>query len=339
MPPPTVTRRSTGSKARIPPRSSSDRCTPSVSAMSLKLCRDPSTFTRSQAATISCTSATVPARRSPEALYRRFPPQFVRIRSIPAVIPANRPLAMGIANCAQPVEPEAPRAGGFPAGASSGGAGAWSRPAVADPWRRRCPIAPTGASPGPNDPSLSPRRCAAQAWCRTGARGRTRLRPSRTEVKSKLKRLRKPLKSLSPTKRPSSDAPPHAARGPPWRRSRDITSARQVRPRSHPHPRCTPAGQPTPQAKPQHTRGQHRISWGDPDGNGAQSRNRTSDTRIFNPLLYQLSYLGPSGTCCPLGGGAIRQAPGAVQRVRRKKRRYSSRGGFSGGSVSSAGMR
>jgi hypothetical protein len=28
------------------------------------------------------------------------------------------------------------------------------------------------------------------------------------------------------------------------------------------------------------------------DLNGAQSRNRTSDTRIFNPLLYQLSYLG-----------------------------------------------
>lgn len=26
--------------------------------------------------------------------------------------------------------------------------------------------------------------------------------------------------------------------------------------------------------------------------NGAQSRNRTSDTRIFSPLLYQLSYLG-----------------------------------------------
>ena len=26
---------------------------------------------------------------------------------------------------------------------------------------------------------------------------------------------------------------------------------------------------------------------------GAQGRNRTSDTRIFNPLLYQLSYLGP----------------------------------------------
>jgi hypothetical protein len=28
---------------------------------------------------------------------------------------------------------------------------------------------------------------------------------------------------------------------------------------------------------------------------GAQDRNRTSDTRIFNPLLYQLSYLGNLG--------------------------------------------
>ena len=28
---------------------------------------------------------------------------------------------------------------------------------------------------------------------------------------------------------------------------------------------------------------------------GAQGRNRTTDTRIFNPLLYQLSYLG---LCC-----------------------------------------
>ena len=26
--------------------------------------------------------------------------------------------------------------------------------------------------------------------------------------------------------------------------------------------------------------------------NGARDRNRTSDTRIFNPLLYQLSYSG-----------------------------------------------
>ena len=27
-------------------------------------------------------------------------------------------------------------------------------------------------------------------------------------------------------------------------------------------------------------------------GDGAQGRNRTVDTRIFNPLLYRLSYLG-----------------------------------------------
>ncbi len=30
--------------------------------------------------------------------------------------------------------------------------------------------------------------------------------------------------------------------------------------------------------------------------NGAQSRNRTSDTWIFSPLLYQLSYLGKLAT-------------------------------------------
>ncbi len=29
-----------------------------------------------------------------------------------------------------------------------------------------------------------------------------------------------------------------------------------------------------------------------PESSGAQGRNRTTDTRIFNPLLYQLSYLG-----------------------------------------------
>jgi hypothetical protein len=28
---------------------------------------------------------------------------------------------------------------------------------------------------------------------------------------------------------------------------------------------------------------------------GAQGRNRTTDTRIFNPLLYRLSYLGWRG--------------------------------------------
>jgi hypothetical protein len=49
--------------------------------------------------------------------------------------------------------------------------------------------------------------------------------------------------------------------------------------------------------------------------NGAQSRNRTSDTRIFNPLLYQLSYLGTvSKGRCPSSGRVIRQVCGAVQR-------------------------
>src|ERR1700686_3417695 len=52
---------------------------------------------------------------------------------------------------------------------------------------------------------------------------------------------------------------------------------------------------------------------------GAQGRNRTTDTRIFSPLLYQLSYLGaqqPGTSCesaagyrkrgrhCPVGTGA-----------------------------------
>jgi hypothetical protein len=37
--------------------------------------------------------------------------------------------------------------------------------------------------------------------------------------------------------------------------------------------------------------------------NGAQGRNRTTDTRIFNPLLYQLSYLGT-----PLTGRCIGEA-------------------------------
>ncbi len=33
---------------------------------------------------------------------------------------------------------------------------------------------------------------------------------------------------------------------------------------------------------------------------GAQGRSRTADTRIFNPLLYQLSYLG---TACRAAEG------------------------------------
>ena len=31
------------------------------------------------------------------------------------------------------------------------------------------------------------------------------------------------------------------------------------------------------------------------EGNGGQGRNRTADTGIFSPLLYQLSYLARSG--------------------------------------------
>ena len=32
-------------------------------------------------------------------------------------------------------------------------------------------------------------------------------------------------------------------------------------------------------------------NWERPDFNGGQTQNRTGDTRIFNPLLYRLSYL------------------------------------------------
>ena len=35
---------------------------------------------------------------------------------------------------------------------------------------------------------------------------------------------------------------------------------------------------------------------------GGQTRNRTEDTRIFSPLLYQLSYLAPSGSANKRGG-------------------------------------
>ena len=39
-----------------------------------------------------------------------------------------------------------------------------------------------------------------------------------------------------------------------------------------------------------------RIKGGGADiAYGAQGQNRTVDTRIFSPLLYRLSYLGPSG--------------------------------------------
>jgi len=53
--------------------------------------------------------------------------------------------------------------------------------------------------------------------------------------------------------------------------------------------------------------------------NGAQSRNRTSDTRIFNPLLYQLSYLGTYAA-------SIGKADGIVQPFTKKKPRLFNRG-------------
>ena len=51
------------------------------------------------------------------------------------------------------------------------------------------------------------------------------------------------------------------------------------------------------------------------DLSGAQSRNRTSDTRIFNPLLYQLSYLGTVPAQSHPGGVFIVVCHWAVQRV------------------------
>lgn len=45
--------------------------------------------------------------------------------------------------------------------------------------------------------------------------------------------------------------------------------------------------------------------------NGAQRRIRTTDTRIFSPLLYQLSYLGLSGTRAVLHAGFLESAAGA----------------------------
>ena len=49
--------------------------------------------------------------------------------------------------------------------------------------------------------------------------------------------------------------------------------------------------------------------------NGAQGRNRTTDTMIFSHVLYQLSYLGTRGTRLVAGGPDGR--PGRVPRVLR----------------------
>ena len=42
---------------------------------------------------------------------------------------------------------------------------------------------------------------------------------------------------------------------------------------------------------------------------GAQGRNRTTDTRIFSPLLYQLSYLGFSPVTMVVWAGLARGRP------------------------------
>ena len=44
------------------------------------------------------------------------------------------------------------------------------------------------------------------------------------------------------------------------------------------------------------------------EGDGAQGRNRTTDTAIFSRMLYQLSYLGA------VDRGVIAKAPLGVQR-------------------------
>ena len=50
--------------------------------------------------------------------------------------------------------------------------------------------------------------------------------------------------------------------------------------------------------------------------NGAQGRNRTTDTRIFSPLLYQLSYLGLARAGRPIrvSGGQARQSGRVIAR-------------------------
>jgi hypothetical protein len=52
-------------------------------------------------------------------------------------------------------------------------------------------------------------------------------------------------------------------------------------------------------------------------GSGGQGRNRTIDTRIFSPLLYQLSYLA-AGVGSPSNEGRVlkRQPAGASSKLR-----------------------
>ena len=78
--------------------------------------------------------------------------------------------------------------------------------------------------------------------------------------------------------------------------STNIVAGRTVPYATHPRTadRTSPQGlaiyQRTPTGKVSKLQGKRRREIKGRDG--AQDRNRTSDTRIFNPLLYQLSYLG-----------------------------------------------
>jgi hypothetical protein len=61
-------------------------------------------------------------------------------------------------------------------------------------------------------------------------------------------------------------------------------------------------------------------------------------TRIFNPLLYQLSYLGTVQGMTLVGGRVIVQRAFAVQRILADFRGFSAYCGRAGGSVRSAGF-
>jgi hypothetical protein len=55
--------------------------------------------------------------------------------------------------------------------------------------------------------------------------------------------------------------------------------------------------------------------------NGGQGRNRTTDTRIFSPLLYQLSYLAIDKAAPgrnALAKGRVLEPPRVIQSTRRR---------------------
>ena len=63
-----------------------------------------------------------------------------------------------------------------------------------------------------------------------------------------------------------------------------------------------------------------RADYGQREGDGAQGRDRTTDTAIFSRMLYQLSYLGRSreGQKSPASRRVIVGQDGAVYRPERK---------------------